>query len=188
MSLSDCKKCIESASDHITDLCPENKEAVIWEDSCLLRYSSDNFIRKLDLSGKIPRANYQNVSEPEKYKSVVKGIMSDLIKRAGSNPSNMSASDKTRFMNFDTVYAMVQCTGDLNPETCSSCLQDAVDEILSCCYFSRGARVYSKNCFLRYELYDFVNGAKESPGGSSGGKKKGKLYCILIKVDYLIVI
>ncbi|KAK1556426.1 hypothetical protein Q3G72_004879 [Acer saccharum] len=133
----DCKNCIATtASQHIVRYCPNEKEAIVWEDSCLLHYSSEDFFGKLDVKGNIPKANSQNVSDPERYRSVVNRSLSTLSKQAAYNPT-------------------------------------ATREILSCCYFLRGARVHSRSCFLRYELYDFVNGASES-SVSSGNQAKGK--------------
>ncbi|TXG47122.1 hypothetical protein EZV62_026416 [Acer yangbiense] len=171
----DCKNCIATtASQHIVRYCPNEKEAIVWEDSCLLRYSSEDFFGKLDVKGNIPKANSQNVSDPERYRSVVNRSLSTLTKQAAYNPvNNMSATGVESFTKTETLYALVQCTRDLSGDDCSSCLQTATREILSCCYFLRGARVHSRSCFLRYELYDFVNGASES-SVSSGNQAKGK--------------
>ncbi|KAH7569505.1 hypothetical protein JRO89_XS06G0175400 [Xanthoceras sorbifolium] len=174
----DCSNCIATmASQHIVKYCPNKKEAIVWEDSCLLHYSSENFFGKLDVTGNIPKANSQNVSDPESYRSVVNRTLSTLTNEAAFNPANdMSATGVEHFSKTETLYALVQCTRDLSGDDCSLCLQTATREILSCCYFLRGARVHSRSCFLRYELYDFSNGATDS-SVSAGNQAKGQGKC-----------
>ncbi|KAL5840467.1 hypothetical protein ACOSQ4_013075 [Xanthoceras sorbifolium] len=182
----DCSNCIATmASQHIVKYCPNKKEAIVWEDSCLLHYSSENFFGKLDVTGNIPKANSQNVSDPASYRSVVNRTLSTLTNEAAFNPANdMSATGVEHFSKTETLYALVQCTRDLSGDDCSLCLQTATREILSCCYFLRGARVHSRSCFLRYELYDFSNGATDS-SVSAGNQAKGqgnqrKIWMIII--------
>ncbi|KAK3188271.1 hypothetical protein Dsin_027832 [Dipteronia sinensis] len=134
----ECKNCIATtASQHIVKYCPNEKEAIVWEDSCLLRYSSEDFFGKLNVTGNIPKANSQNVSDPERYRSVVNKTLSTLTEQAAYNPvNNMSATGVEPFTKTETLYALVQCTRDLSDGDCSSCLQTATREILSCLLFS----------------------------------------------------
>ncbi|KAJ0081617.1 hypothetical protein Patl1_09844 [Pistacia atlantica] len=141
----DCKTCIEIASQDGERLCPNKTEAVVWEEVCQLRYSNENFFGRLDVRGNIPKFNVKNVSEPERYKSVVKKILSYLTKAAAFDPST-------------EMYA----TGNT-----------AIADISSCCYISRGARLLSRSCYLRYELYAFYEGDTE-PAGTDENRATGK--------------
>ncbi|KAG6641606.1 hypothetical protein CIPAW_09G086200 [Carya illinoinensis] len=84
-----------------------------------------------------------------------------------------------------TIYALVQCTRDLSGDGCNSCLQTAITDVLNCCYFSIGARLLSRSCYLRYELYSFYGDTSKSPSstndqGASGGKKMRIIITLMV--------
>ncbi|KDO39535.1 hypothetical protein CISIN_1g041746mg [Citrus sinensis] len=172
-----CNNLITTATQDITKLCPNKTDAIVWEEVCQLRYAYGNFFGQLDVSGNIPKYNRKNISEPERYRSVVNNTLNNLTKLAAFDPSNeMYAIGEVPFTNSDTLYALVQCTKDLSADDCDACLNKAIADILSCCYFSRGARLLSRSCYLRYELYAFYNGNTEasvSVGNQASGKGKG---------------
>ncbi|KAL5775377.1 hypothetical protein ACOSP7_012934 [Xanthoceras sorbifolium] len=164
-SIDDCNRCIATTSDIIFKVCPNQKEAVMWQEFCMLRYSNENFFGQLDVSVNFAKANIENVSKVDfdKYRSVVNRTLSDLRKRAASDPANnMYAIGKAPLTDKDTLYALVQCTGDLSADDCNSCLQTATIDILSCCSILLGARLHSRSCFLRYELYEFTKDTNDS--------------------------
>jgi hypothetical protein len=155
----ECSTCIKVASQTITRLCPGDKEAVVWEELCQLRYSSQNFLDHLDVSGNIPQYNKKDVKNPVQFRSVVNETLDNLIKQAASNASaNMYATTEVPFNDTYTLYALVQCSTDLSPDDCNTCLRVALANIWNCCYASRGVRVLSRSCYLRYELYAFYEG------------------------------
>ncbi|KAI5423516.1 cysteine-rich receptor-like protein kinase 10 isoform X2 [Lathyrus oleraceus] len=187
-----CHKCVANAIEDIVKLCPQSDEAVVYEEFCQLRYSNKNFIGSLNITGNIGKDNVQNISEPEKYESVVNKILNNLTEIASFNVStNMYATGKVAFED-KTVYALVQCTRDLSANDCSKCLQSAIGDIPSCCYASIGARVWSRSCYLRYEFYPFYLGEIESTSSSTnqGGKNKSsKIWMITaIAVGVVLVI
>ncbi|GLT69655.1 hypothetical protein SLA2020_417900 [Shorea laevis] len=149
-------ECITTAIQDIKNRCPNTTEAVVWEEFCQLRFSNKNFFGQLNVTGNVLGLdNMQNISEPEQFKSVVKETLNNLSKRAAFNLSaNMYATGEVPFQD-KTIYALVQCTRDLSADGCNSCLQRAITDVLTCCYFSVGARLPSRSCFLRYELYNF---------------------------------
>ncbi|CAK7350953.1 unnamed protein product [Dovyalis caffra] len=177
-----CSTCIGVASQDIMQLCPEDKEAVVWEELCQLRYSNQSFLGHLDVSGNIPLDNKKNVENPEQFRVVVNETLSNLTEQAAFNASeDMYATGEVVFTNIDTLYALVQCSTDLSPDDCSTCLRVAIANISSCCYASRGGRVLSRSCYLRYELYAFYEGANESAESPVAGKSnRRKIWMIII--------
>lgn len=159
-----CKDCITSASRHIMDLCHDKTEAVVWEEMCQVRYSNKKFFGSLDVLGNLEQHNPTNISEPEQFASAVKTILSDLTAKAAfdRSPNKYYAAEKREYKDNQNLYAIVQCTGDLSPIDCKSCLQIAIENVSTCCYFYRGARLFSKSCYLRYELYDFYGDESEA--------------------------
>ncbi|KAL6197580.1 hypothetical protein ACLB2K_033188 [Fragaria x ananassa] len=174
LDLSSCHGCINMAQQDIANICPNSKEAVVWEDDCQLRYSNQNFFGRLNVDDNIPLANTKNISAPENFETVVNKTLSELAKQAAFNQSlNMYATGEVAFQD-KIVYALVQCTTDLSGDECDLCLDRAIEDVLKAFYFSIGARLLSRSCYLRYELYAFYEGAKfESPipNNKGGGRK-----------------
>ncbi|KAB5533826.1 hypothetical protein DKX38_016912 [Salix brachista] len=169
----ECSTCIKVASQTITRLCPGDKEAVVWEELCQLRYSSQNFSAHLDVSRNIPQYIKKEVKNPAQFRLVVKETLDNLIEQASFNASaNMYA---TREVTTDTytLYALAQCSADLSPYDCNTCLQVSRANTSSCCDASRGVRGLSRSCYLWYEFYSFYEGETNSA-------EKGKCFCMLL--------
>ena len=168
-----CQKCITTVTEEIVKLCPQTKEAIVWEEFCQLRYSDNNFLGTLNVTGNIGLDNVQNISESVKFESAVNETLRNLTKVASFHVSaNMYATGDVPFGD-ERIFALVQCTRDLTANDCSRCLQSAIGDIPTCCYASIGGRVLSRSCYLRYEFYAFYNGAT-GPTNSSTGNKESK--------------
>ncbi|GMY36988.1 cysteine-rich receptor-like protein kinase 10 isoform X1 [Fagus crenata] len=175
---SDCQDCVLAASKDIVKFCPNRKEAFVGEELCQLRYSNENFFGQLNVTGNISKQNEQNIPEPELFKAVVNKVLSNLTKQAAFDSlANMYATGEAPFKD-DTIYAVVQCGRDLSANNCSLCLQRAITDIQTCCYFSVGARLFSRSCYLRYELYNFYG--LPSPRNNMNGKSNGRKTWIII--------
>lgn len=61
-----------------------------------------------------------------------------------------------------TIYALLQCTPDLDVNNCSDCLKGAISKIPDCCGGKRGGRVLKPSCSLRYETTLFYEPAADS--------------------------
>ncbi|XP_030491307.2 cysteine-rich receptor-like protein kinase 15 isoform X1 [Cannabis sativa] len=160
----DCKNCISLTSKEIMGHCPNSPEAVIWEEKCMIRYSNTNFLGSVDVSENLEMHNLINASEPKQLGSALEEMLNELIEKAAYNhsPIKYYAADKRSYGN-DIVYAVVQCTEDLSPTGCKTCLKATIENASTCCSFSKGVRILSKSCFLRYELYDFYEDDSEIP-------------------------
>ncbi|KAK7842559.1 cysteine-rich receptor-like protein kinase 25 [Quercus suber] len=175
-----CHDCITTASQDIWKLCPSTTEAVVWEEICQLRYSNKSFFGILDVTGTTPLDNQKNNSQPEVFKSIVNVTLNNLANQAAFNLSaNMYATGEAAFQD-KTIYALVQCTRDLSANDCNLCLQSATADILRIYYYSVGARLLSRSCFLRYELYSFYGGTPNSSGSSQAGGIQMKLWMIVV--------
>ncbi|KAJ1439233.1 Serine-threonine/tyrosine-protein kinase, catalytic domain [Sesbania bispinosa] len=124
-----CHKCITTAIGDIVKLCPQSKEAVVWEEFCQLRYSNNNFLGRLNVTGNIGLDNKLNLSEPEKFESAVNKILNNLTEVASFNVSSKKYATGEVPYEDKTIYALVQCTRDLSANDCSICLKSAIREI-----------------------------------------------------------
>ncbi|GAB4826710.1 hypothetical protein Ancab_033603 [Ancistrocladus abbreviatus] len=169
-----CKNCGTMAAEDITSRCPTSTDATVWEDNCQLRVSDQNFFGHLNVAGNIPQYNHLDISDPDKlrFRSFVNATLFNIAEVAAFNASaHMYAEQQVAFTETDIIYAAVQCTPDLSPIDCSSCLRKAITDVLVS-YQYRGGRLLSRSCYLRYEFYDFYDGAAEevAPPGNSAGK------------------
>lgn len=151
-----CTKCAEGATKDITNLCGKSKEALVWKDICQMRYSNQKFFGHLDVAGNVNQTNPLPFLEPERLQSTLKPILLNMSKLAAYS-SDMIATEYASFSGDEPIYAFGQCTKDLSPDDCSACLEAAISNFSSCCYYYRGARLYSHSCFLRYEFYNFTD-------------------------------
>ncbi|XP_048132210.1 cysteine-rich receptor-like protein kinase 15 [Rhodamnia argentea] len=158
VSNSTCRTCIAKGSEDLLKLCPNKTEAVVWEEFCQLRISSQEFFGRLTEVNK-NQFNPENISDPGKFGLVVNETLSFLAwKAALDSPGTHYATKEKNFKlgTNMTLYALAQCAKDLTADDCRKCLQEAIRNVTDCCYFSKGARVLSPSCYLRYELYDFT--------------------------------
>ncbi|GMJ14609.1 cysteine-rich RLK (RECEPTOR-like protein kinase) 10 [Hibiscus trionum] len=196
----ECHGCISVASQAIMNLCANKTEAVVWEEVCQLRYSNVNFIGRLNVEDNLGKDNVINMSEPVKFQAVVENKLRNLTTTAAFNSSaNMYATGDEPYTVGNTLYALVQCTLDLSPDECNECLEAAIKDVSSQCYGSRGARLLSRSCYLRYELYAFYEGANESSvspqiqptsttRGGGNGKKIWLIVVLTIGSAFLLVV
>ncbi|XP_037495300.1 cysteine-rich repeat secretory protein 38 [Jatropha curcas] len=156
----DCKTCVANAGDALIDRCSNNKGAIIWYDDCLLKYSNFNFFGDIDEQNKFYLYNYQDVEKmnPALFNKKVKELLSGLSGKAYGNKKFYATGELKLFGGkYKKIYGMAQCTRDLSNMECKKCLDDAINELPSCCSGKKGARVVTGSCNVRYKLYPFVN-------------------------------
>ncbi|KAM7255292.1 hypothetical protein ACFE04_020533 [Oxalis oulophora] len=189
ISYENCGACITLAINDVQSC--STTQAIVWEETCQLRYSNDNFLGKLDLTQNINNLdNKVDVSDPERFFPVVNKTMQKLISQAAFNSTaNMYATGDASVENGDVLYALVQCTTDLSPDDCKTCLEIALMNVSSCCSASRGARLLSASCYLRYELYAFYDGVTETPhtAGKGSSQKTWIITSVAIVLTMLVL-
>ncbi|XP_010247024.1 PREDICTED: cysteine-rich repeat secretory protein 38-like [Nelumbo nucifera] len=156
VSTEDCKSCVIGANSEIRQRCPNDKEAIIWYDNCLLKYSNLDFSGKIDYKYRFYMWNTQNVSDPASFNQKTEELLSRLAEQAYRG-AMLFATGEQQLDEAVTLYGLVQCTRDLPSAGCKRCLDDAISELPSCCDGKRGGRVVGGSCNFRYELYPFVN-------------------------------
>ncbi|XP_043690195.1 cysteine-rich repeat secretory protein 38-like [Telopea speciosissima] len=155
VSSKDCKICIANAKTEIRKGCPNHKEAIIWYDYCLLKYSNYDFFGKID-SPKFIMVNSQNVSDPAPFNKKTKELLNKAAHEAYLS-SKKYASGELVFSRSEKLYGLAQCTRDLSTAYCKECLNVALSYLPTCCDGIQGGRVVGGSCNIRYELYPFLN-------------------------------
>lgn len=140
----------------LLERCPNRKEAILWGERCMVRYSDSSIfsIEKNEPIRILPSPN--EAADAEQFKEVLKPLLDDLISKAATDV-NKYAYNSAKVPNSEPIYALVQCTPDLSQKECSDCLQDSSLKIPDCCYGKNGARILKPSCNLRYESGPFYD-------------------------------
>ncbi|XP_042520786.1 cysteine-rich repeat secretory protein 38-like [Macadamia integrifolia] len=154
VSSSDCKSCIADANPELRKRCPNDKEAIIWYDYCLLKYSYDNFFGKINTRNIFYLWNPYNAIDPTTFNSKVRELLNQTTQACHS--SKLYATGELVVDGSEKLYGLAQCTRDLSKAQCMKCLDDAISDLPYCCDGKQGGRVIGGSCNFRYELYSFV--------------------------------
>ncbi|KAL5579081.1 hypothetical protein UlMin_011523 [Ulmus minor] len=211
-----CQSCVNVSYHRLTELCPNNKQAVVWYDECMLRYSNSSMLGDSESSPRAYLVNPENVSSNANSVSTffqdLRTLLDNLKNRASGGDSlrkfstgNLSTSD------FKTIYALAQCTPDLSRQECNNCLDDIFGVIPECCSGKIGGRVISPSCNFRYEDYLFYELTEEeapptspppsplqqpvappppltNPAAAEGGKGNSKIIIFIVVPSVAAVI
>ncbi|KAG6394046.1 hypothetical protein SASPL_144623 [Salvia splendens] len=161
IQLDTCRECLQRNSAELVDACPVQKEAIVWSESCVLRYSNETIYGALATNPWYFYWNNRNATYPDQFKEDLRALLESLRIRAaaGSSTMKMAVGNGTG-PDFKTIFGFVQCTPDLTSEECTSCLIRIISDVPQCCAGKVGGRVYRPSCNLRFELYKFFNETK----------------------------
>ena len=95
---------------------------VVWEDLCQLPYSNDKFFGKLNITKNLALDNVMNISQPEKFRSVMNETLRNLTQVAAYDSNNSYATGEVGYMD-KTIHALVQCTRGLSTFDCKNVLK-----------------------------------------------------------------
>ncbi|KAJ3696029.1 hypothetical protein LUZ60_001406 [Juncus effusus] len=148
-----CNSCINEANYQLESQCNYKKDAVIWFDNCLVRYSHKEFFGEIDTDHSVIIRDERNVTNPAAFNARVMKMMNRLVMKAYISPLLFSKA-QMELGKSKRLFGLVQCTKDLSGGDCKRCLQKAIDLIPS---GKRGARVLGGSCNARYELFQFYD-------------------------------
>ena len=174
LTSQDCRDCVNAAVKEITNNCSTQKVAIIWYETCVLRYSNRSFFSTVDEKPMFGLLNTLDVTDPTKFNQLLSASLIELLVELAKETSNVPTgankfgTKQVTMTNFQTLYSLVQCTPDLYGTDCNNCLQDAIKLLPSCCSGKQGGRIVFPSCNLRYELYQFYETVATVPPPSPG--------------------
>ncbi|RHN56350.1 putative Gnk2-like domain-containing protein [Medicago truncatula] len=158
---NDCRRYLNNSRVLLTQNCPNQKEAIIWTDNCMLRYSNRSIFGLMESKPELFAWNALNVTKVGKYNKVLLGnLLYDLKTEAASGDYMKkyavgNVTGNITGSNFRDIYSLMQCTPDMSSLECNECLEQAIDSLPSEFESSIGARVMKPSCNIRYESYLF---------------------------------
>ncbi|XP_061979078.1 cysteine-rich receptor-like protein kinase 44 [Populus nigra] len=187
-----CRDCLNYSSRVLTARCPTEKEAIIGLDNCILRYASRYIFGLNEVAPYFFVHSLTNVSDEKGFNRSLNSLLDSLQDEAAAGDSRRKyATGKISAPNFQTIYALSQCTPDLSQTECSSCLRNASARVGQCCQESQGGRVIYPSCNFRYEInqfYEIPTGEDPSPPPSKGKNNTVIVIIILSVVISVMVI
>ncbi|XP_050366620.1 cysteine-rich receptor-like protein kinase 10 [Argentina anserina] len=163
----DCESCVRQASDPLRKACPVQKEAIIWYDYCMLRYSNESLYGTVTTIPAVFLSNVQNVTSPEEFNRQLKILLEGLITEAAAGGTDRKfALGTNTTASLVKIYGLAQCSPDLSPEECTQCLNAGLGKIPLYSYGKIGGNAVVPSCILRYEVYNFFYPTGEAPSPS----------------------
>ncbi|KAJ4779275.1 cysteine-rich repeat secretory-like protein [Rhynchospora pubera] len=169
VSSGDCSSCLADAAKALPVVCPKQTDARVWYDYCFMRYDTDYFIGQADTSSPVILYNVNNATDPDAFDKAVSKLMNKVNSEAVSAGNGLLGREKTKFTQYITIYALAQCTRDLQPLQCAQCLSSTLQYFPVYCSHRQGCRVLYTSCMVQYEIYPFyfpLDSKAKNPGAA----------------------
>ncbi|CAN1149328.1 Cysteine-rich repeat secretory protein 38 [Linum perenne] len=152
-----CRDCINQCPRGILKACPNQKQAIVHCELCMVRYSNRSIYGVLDPDPvTFSMWNVANESNPAQF-DIALGTVLTRLKTATSSTGGSVRKFSTgkESKGNVTVYGLLQCTPDLSQQLCDDCLDGVIGEAMYNRRGRIGGRVMKPNCNLRFEVYKF---------------------------------
>ncbi|KAJ4912959.1 putative cysteine-rich receptor-like protein kinase 23 [Raphanus sativus] len=142
-----CRSCVAFSVRDILIRCPNEKEATIYYNQCMLRYSFlDDFVRRPTYVNHVC-SNTTTYSRNSAYFTNLITLLTSLS--SGASISN-GFQNATTGQAPDRVTGLYLCRGDVSPEFCGSCVAFATSDTFTRCPNEKEVTLYYDECVLRY--------------------------------------
>ncbi|KAL3740547.1 hypothetical protein ACJRO7_021773 [Eucalyptus globulus] len=157
-----CFKCINSTAEDLRIKCPYQKAAVTWgteDPPCIIRYAD---VPMYGVKQTYPTQRFYNTGnismDQDQFDLIWRNFTEELATTASMGTSKLKfATGRTVLPNFQTMFALLQCSPDLNQTDCQSCLRECINDYQDCCRGKQGGPVQKPSCIFRWDLYRFFN-------------------------------
>ncbi|RDY12708.1 Cysteine-rich receptor-like protein kinase 10, partial [Mucuna pruriens] len=201
-----CQQCVVNATQRLRSQCSLAKQAVIWYDECMVRYSNRSFFSTVDTRPRVGLLNSANISNQGTFMSLLFQTINATADEAANTPIGVKkfATRQANISGFQTLYCLAQCTPDLSRQDCRRCLSGVIGDLPWCCQGKQGGRVLYPSCNVRYELYPFYRTTASPPApspspplpppttstdsGGSGGISAGIIVAIVVPITVAVLI
>uniref|UniRef100_A0A7N0TRI0 Gnk2-homologous domain-containing protein n=1 Tax=Kalanchoe fedtschenkoi TaxID=63787 RepID=A0A7N0TRI0_KALFE len=163
VSQAACRRCVDFSTTDLPRRCPTQKEAIVWYDNCMFRYSNRSIFHSWE-NHSFYMWNMNNVSDWNKFNQSLEGLLSSLQERASSGDSRRKfAVGDAEYANSTRIYGLAQCTPDLTGAQCSNCLSESFGRIGERIAGKQGGRVIGPSCNFRFEINQFYEMPPQPP-------------------------
>ncbi|KAL1296194.1 cysteine-rich receptor-like protein kinase 25 isoform X2 [Arachis hypogaea] len=193
-----CGECVGNASQRLSTNteCSFSVAAVIWYDECMVRYSNTSFFSRVTVAPGYPGyalPSPTNMTDQQSFNRLLYRTLNQTADEAANAPMGAKkfATKEAAISIFQNLYCLAQCTPDLSPEDCRSCLDGLINSNLpECCAGKQGGRVLYPNCNIRFEIYPFYRSLESAPSPApSSNSRVGRESATLegLQFDFSII-
>ncbi|XP_024641488.1 cysteine-rich receptor-like protein kinase 10 isoform X2 [Medicago truncatula] len=209
-----CQDCIVKATNQLSSACSLSKQAVIWYGECMVRYSNISFFSTIDMMPGFHWCNTANVTNTKSFVSLLFTTMNRTVDEAASpligDKNEKFATKEAQDSENQTLYCLAQCTPDLSPNDCRTCLSSAIEKVSKSCdgkvggrflypscnvskeipwsfLGSVGGRILYPSCNLRFELFKFYMDGDEALLPTRHAEKKTIIF-IVVPIIILVML
>nr|BAC20090.1 putative protein kinase homolog [Oryza sativa Japonica Group]BAD30729.1 putative protein kinase homolog [Oryza sativa Japonica Group] len=136
-------------------LCELRRNVTLFYDRFQLRFADADFVSGYGNEPEWPLNNTNVVDAPVagRFREHVAALLNATARDAAAQPDRYGTGDSWFQEGGSMVYALVQCTRDMDPGRCGACLQRIISEMPRMLDASQiGGRVLGVRCLLRYEM------------------------------------
>uniref|UniRef100_A0A0E0LLT6 Uncharacterized protein n=1 Tax=Oryza punctata TaxID=4537 RepID=A0A0E0LLT6_ORYPU len=163
---SDCADCGTLVVQDVAQVCNRTKDKILVYNQCYAQFSDKrDFLAATNNSGVysllISGTNITS-TDVAGYDRAVTELLNATVRYAVENSTRLFATGQRVGTDpgFSKIYSMAQCSPDLSPGQCRSCLDGLVGRWWDTFPLNgRGARVAGPRCYLRSELGSFYTGS-----------------------------
>ncbi|PKI67025.1 hypothetical protein CRG98_012563, partial [Punica granatum] len=185
-----CRSCLQTSATDLRQLCTNQKEAIVWNENCTLRYSNRSILNSVSTEPNYPLYSVSDFNS-DQY-NVVQGLLLDLRATAASGGPLLKSATGNRVAGLDTIYGLVQCTPNLSEDQCNDCLEKIFGLVSSCCGSGNrlGLRILAPSCFFRYETNDrfFDPVAEALPPGKKSNSQTVIIASVVASISAVVIL
>ncbi|KAL3850002.1 hypothetical protein ACJIZ3_011884 [Penstemon smallii] len=176
LSNDDCNRCVKKTPSLAQKLCKQAIAARVQLNGCYLKYEISGFrqVSETELLYKICGSNRATGAGfgdrlDLALGEIVKGVANGFY--AGE---------------YESVYVLGQCEGDLSGGDCVNCVRNAVDRVKTECGSSISAQIYLQECYISYTYYpsgvptNQQTISSSGTGTGTGGRNTQKTIAIVL--------
>lgn len=161
-----CYECLSTASDEAQILCPYYKDAALFYDGCVMRFSDQDFLSTTDNAPEVVLNSTETVKPAvvaRRFDALVARLLNETAEHAAESqvPNKKMATGEAMFDAGEQtmkVYSLAQCTPDLTAAQCRRCLGRVMARAAQKIPGALGKRVAGVRCNVRFEVYPFYIG------------------------------
>jgi hypothetical protein len=154
---TNCRSCVSLCAEELLFVCPNQKEGIMWYGNCTVRYSNNSIFGIMEFEP-VRALTSTTVSDVSGTFKKMRGTLLDSLRsKAASGDSLRKLATGTANSTYFSIYALLQCTPDLEEQECSNSLNQTIRYVPNCCDDMAGVRVLTPSCNLRYENKRFYD-------------------------------
>lgn len=165
-SPNNCRRCVNMSAYELLDTCATQKEGIMWYMNCTVRYSNRTIFRTMEFEPVqiLYAGNATDADVNGTFNLVLMNLLEGLRSKAASGGSLRKFATGRSNVSYLDLFALLQCTPDLDEQQCRDCLSRALRNIPNCCAFPPVAlRVLQPSCNVRYQEWRFYDIVADSP-------------------------